>query len=75
MKLFLIKRLETDYIGYDEYAGFVIAAERNGQARRMAIGQAADEGSEAWVRATCTQIGEAAPYDVPTIVLRDYRAG
>ena len=73
MNLYLIQR--EGPIGYDEYAGFVIAAERNGQARAMAIDQASDEGHAPWVKAVCTQIGEAAPYDVPTIILRDFRAG
>ena len=73
MNLYLIKRKWP--IGHDECAGFVIAAERNGQARDMAIDNCSDEGPDEWVKAKCTQIGEAAPYDVPTIILRDFRAG
>lgn len=46
MKLYLLTR--NDKTGYDEYLGYVIAADTETQARDIAAANAADEGAEVW---------------------------
>lgn len=46
MKLYLLTR--NDKTGYDEYLGYVIAADNETQARDIAAANAADEGVEVW---------------------------
>ena len=48
MNLYLIKR--PGPIGYDEYAGFVVAAEGEKQVREIAAGLCYCEEKEIWLR-------------------------
>lgn len=73
MNIYLIKRVgRTDY---DQYAGFVVAAESPAKAREIAssgYGRSIFAHPEG---ATCAQIGTAGPKVVPGVILSDYRAG
>lgn len=86
MNLFCIKRANED-VDYDEYAGFVIAAETEWLARNIAADRSSGEGREIWLRTwascggnyyeTISQI-ELLASDVSLpegVVLADYRAG
>lgn len=75
MKLWLLNR--TDNIGYDEYAGYVIAAETENEARLIAAVNHADEGSEVWEgQLTCTAecIADATNREAG-IILESFNAG
>ena len=80
MNLYLIKRFhEDDSLGYDEFAGFVIAAETEWVARRIAADRSAMEGREIWL-SICGPVSSieliASDVSLPEgMVLADYRAG
>jgi len=82
MNLYLIKR--TDEIDYDEYAGFVIAAEGEKQAREIAAKRSFCEGKDIWLDTfdgnyyTPMVLIKMLASDVSLpegIVLSDYKAG
>jgi hypothetical protein len=72
MKLYLIERI--DPIGYDEYIGFVIAAESEAEAREMAAYLPGDEGAEIWKTAPIRCIADVTG-ETPGVVLYSFNAG
>lgn len=72
MRLWLIERGGD---GYDQYFGFVVRAESEVGARRIAAARHADEGAAVWMdakRSTCAELtaeGEAG------VILADFSAG
>jgi len=75
MKLWLIERDADDDIGWDEFRGFVIAAEDEEAARKCAMERPGDEGADVWKKATCQLIGEANERVSAGVVLSDFNAG
>jgi len=68
------------YPGYDEAAGFVVAAIDEESARELIADKEeyGDEGDGMWLdsrRSTAYMLGRSMPGDPPRIVLRDFRAG
>ena len=62
-------------IGYDEAAGFVVAASTEADAREQAAERAGNEGGDTWLMpslSTCEAIGPARQSGV---ILRSFRAG
>jgi hypothetical protein len=72
MKLYLIER--TGNIGYDEYIGFVIAAENEAEARTIAAYNSGDEGAEIWKTAPIRCIADVTG-ETPGVVLESFNAG
>lgn len=76
MKIYLLKR--NDYVCYDEYKGFVIAAKNPEAAIKIANDNAADEG-KLWgdvAKVSVSVIGTAdKSITEPYILLADFRAG
>lgn len=75
MNLYKLER--KDNPGYDEYDGFVIAANDHDEARKLANGQSADEG-QIWDKlelVRCSRIGETTYFDRPHIILSSFCAG
>jgi hypothetical protein len=75
MKLWLITRIDKEDIGWDEYIGFVVAAENETEARGL-ITRSADEG-DIWNSQLKTICREIAPQtsEPAGIVLDSFRAG
>jgi hypothetical protein len=77
MNLFCIKR--KGEIDYDEFAGFVIAAETEARAREIAAGRASGIGAEGkaiWLTPISRIELLASDVSLPEgVVLADYRAG
>ena len=72
MTLWLLKR--TDRVGYDEYAGFVIRASSEREAREIAWSAASDEPRDVWLNDAVA----ARPIDADgkdEIILGDFNAG
>lgn len=77
MNLKLYKLWRTDDIGYDETAGFIVAAESEKDARRVANEECTDEG-RIWRKVNlvcCVEVGAAHEYINHGIVMADFRAG
>jgi len=75
MRLFLLREIEIDRYPHDKAHGFVIRAEHNWMARRMAADQAGDEGPEFWLnvnKSSCKRLTKDGPIEV---VLRDHLNG
>jgi len=75
MKLWLVVRTDYEDMGYDESHGFVIRAESDMSARKIASESCGDEGTKVWLEmgtCSCTQLTEKGPEGV---MLRDYLAG
>lgn len=72
--LYLLTRSDPDDVDYDEYNGFVIAAETENRARLMAQDK---EHTKDWIGDGCkVEILSADLWDnQPRIVLSDFRAG
>lgn len=71
MKLYLIKREEC---GYDEARGFVVAAENEAEARKLASIESGDEGKHCWLdekESECTLISNKTNLK-SGVVLRDF---
>lgn len=78
MKLWLLKRAETEVVGWDETRGVVVAAETEFDARELAATAATrggDERSDAWRSITRTTCVELVPGDVARVVIVDFNAG
>ena len=76
MKLYKLTR--NNAVGYDENAGFMIAANDEQQARVLASYAVIDEPSVTWIDPTlsaCIQVGTATRGTKAGIVLTDFNAG
>ena len=74
MKLWLLKRPEDD-CSWDEYDGFVIRAQNEVQARRIASENPGDEGASVWLSSVLSTCEELKNQGIPGIVLSDFMAG
>lgn len=78
MKLYLIENISENRHYYDAYRGFVIAANSETEARKIANECPGDEGSiwEDCEKVSCKEIGEyTGELTEPMIVLYDFNAG
>ncbi len=66
--------LRMEDVGWDEYRGFVVAAEDEAEARRIAQDRADefDTGQDFLTNGTCEMIGVASGYATSGIILSDY---
>ena len=67
--------LLRDVGGYDEAGGFVVRAETEGEARKLAARMRGDEGEDAWLNpysSSCVRLRGIGPTGV---ILRDFNAG
>lgn len=74
-KLYLLKRMND--IDWDEYIGFVIAADTETEARDLAAQEAADEGEKVWgsqLECSCTLLAISTKHE-KGIVLGSFNAG
>jgi hypothetical protein len=55
--------------------GFVVEAETEDEARRLASGGSGDEGAHAWLQSKYSHCIELLPSDKPGVILRDFNAG
>lgn len=75
VKLWLLERLPSEKVWYEEMIGMVIAAETAGEARLLAASECGDEGEEAWMNPTRTTCEELIPGSDARVVLTDFKAG
>lgn len=75
MKLWLLERLPSEKVWYEEMRGMVIAAETAGEARILASSECGDEGKDAWTDQTRATCEELIPGSVARVVLTDFKAG
>lgn len=77
MNIYLLKR--DNKVGYDEYDGFVIAANTEDEARQMAAEEAADEGKNIWLSPVSDDVRVVKiginDYPNPEIILDSFNAG
>jgi hypothetical protein len=76
MNIYLLTR-DEDRVIYDDAAGFVVAADTYGEARKLAASQAGDEGGLTWLDpqlVTVKMLATGANHP-KGVVLRDFRAG
>jgi hypothetical protein len=77
MNIYLLSRIDEESIGWDEYIGFVIAANDEEQARSLASTyKYGDEGPQTWTdpsQSRCERVGSS---DAPDayVILESYRA-
>ena len=74
-KLYLLKRMDS--VGYDEYDGFVVAADTETEARDFAAKESADEGAGVWnsqLDCSCTLLALSSKHS-KGIVLGSFNAG
>lgn len=77
MKLYILEPVSPNgwAYQYDVATGFVVAAQSPIEARRLAAGQAGDEGSQAWLSPETATCRELKPGTTSGVVIRDYNAG
>lgn len=83
MNLYVLNRIgpdgETEFVaGFDEAAGFVVAAKDVDQARELVRERAGDEGPLVWddsLQTECHLIGVAFEGQAAGILMRDFHSG
>lgn len=74
MRIYIVEQT-SDHVGWDEYAGFAIAAPDEAEARTVAARKGV---SDLWLdpsQARCRCVGEAAPDIEGGVLLVDFNAG
>lgn len=64
-----------DVVGYDSYDAFVIRAETEDNARRMAASRAADEGEYTWLESDNSKCVSLSAEGEERIILGSFNAG
>jgi len=72
MNIYLVK---NDTFTWDQYDGFVVAAESPKEAKRMIDGNTSDYAWNQEGKITCSKIGRAEEKVKPGILLSSYNAG
>ena len=65
--------LRMEDVGWDQYRGFVVAAEDEAEARRIAQDRAENYDQDFLNDGTCELIGVASGYATSGIILSDYK--
>jgi hypothetical protein len=75
VKLYLLRRLGSDQVAYDEAEGFVVRAKSHKMARDFAACRSGEEGEICWTNPDFSTCEEINADGVGGVVLRDFKAG
>ncbi len=75
MHLWLLKRRDTETVGWDETRGVVVRANTEFGARELAATACGDEGLGTWRNASRTSCEVLTADGEPAVILIDFKAG
>ena len=74
-KLYILKEKEVPLSTCDICSGFIICAQSQKKARKLASWNAGDEGAEFWLNANHSSCKELKPSKTAEIIMRDFCNG